>query len=507
MNIHILKSLLMLSTTLLLTFSIISCSEDNEVIDFSNIGTQFNEAGLPIDIPNNMIVYKSTDGKLILGNPKTGSWFYFGEARIKSHIYSEEKGYGIITFWDDVTYIDIYNSDCLEGITIPSSAIDISCSFCKNLSWIVVEDENSIYDSRENCNAIIETATNKLIVGCKNTVIPPSIVSIGNFNSAPPCITIPASVMEIRLGAFEGCKGIDKIIVDKNNPIYDSREDCNAIIETARNRLIVASNNTIVPSSVTEIDTWAYRYNDFDKIVVNSNNPVFDSRENCNAIIETATNKLISGCKNTVIPSSVTDIENFAFHACHNLTYIFIPASVSYVRSAFYACHNLKQIVVDADNPIYDSRENCNAIIETSTNTLVAGCQNTRIPSSVRNIGEAAFDGNISYGDIIIPDGVTNIENHAFAYCVGCTSITIPSSVKTIGRYAFYFSSDPDAGINIQNFCLSEISVHALIPPSADKYSIDNLCYGRTVLKVPASSKSLYETTEPWSRFEKIEAI
>ena len=115
------------------------------------------------------------------------------------------------------------------------------------------------------------------------------------------------------------------------------------------------------------------------------------------------------------IPTSVTSIGQMAFCGCSCLTSITIPASVTSIGTeVFLGCSNLASFTVDAGNTVYDSRNNCNAIIETSSNTLIAGCKNT-----------------------IIPDDVETIGNNAFDSCTGLTSITIPEGLKTIGQYAF----------------------------------------------------------------------
>lgn len=95
---------------------------------------------------------------------------------------------------------------------------------------------------------------------------------------------------------------------------------------------------------------------------------------------------------------------------------------------------NLHIIKVDKYNLKYDSRDNCNAIIETETNTLIVGCQNTIIPNTVTSIGYGAFCGNTNY-NINIPDSINNISSYAFEGC-GLTSITLPINI-TIGTKAF----------------------------------------------------------------------
>ena len=143
------------------------------------------------------------------------------------------------------------------------------------------------------------------------------------------------------------------------------------------------------------------------------------------------------------IPSSVTSIGENAFRCCENLTSITIPSSVTSIGGwAFADCDNLTQIKVAPDNPVYDSRDNCNAVIETKSNTLIAGCASTIIPSSVTSIGKQAFAGCSSLTSITIPSSVTSIGESAFARCKSLTSITIPSGVKSIGESVFWCSDN-----------------------------------------------------------------
>ena len=110
---------------------------------------------------------------------------------------------------------------------------------------------------------------------------------------------------------------------------------------------------------------------------------------------------------------------------------LIIPDSVTQIgANAFSGCSSLQSIVVSEGNTIYDSRNNCNAIIETESNILVAGCSQTVIPDSVTQIGKEAFCRCSSLQSIVIPDSVTRIEGRAFYHCSSLQSIVIPKGTK-----------------------------------------------------------------------------
>ena len=137
-----------------------------------------------------------------------------------------------------------------------------------------------------------------------------------------------------------------------------------------------------------------------------------------------------------------TSISLQAFTDCKNMTSLTISRTVVFIGDmAFWGCNGLSSIVVDSENTFYDSRDNCNGVVYTSTNTLVLGCKRTIIPNSITTIGKYAFGGCATLSRIRIPDSVTVIDDHAFNQCNGLTSVTIGSNVTHIGSQAFYSCS------------------------------------------------------------------
>ena len=274
-----------------------------------------------------------------------------------------------------------------------------------------------------------------------------------------------------------------------------------------------------IPQSVTRIgEPFAYSCSNLKSIVVASGNNIYDSRNNCNAVIRKADNTLITGCTATIIPNTVTNLGSYAFYGSA-FTDMVIPdkvdsiASDAYYRctklksltvgkgvrkimgNPFYYCYNLEDIIVSSANTYFDSRNNCKGIIEKSTNALRVGTANTAIPSNVTIIGRSAFitcnGGNLlSY---TIPDHIEKIENDAFEYNSNLKSITIGKSVKEIGDYAFN--------------CSGLSAVHSLIdfPFEISNYVFYNSnIYENATLYVPIGSRASYMMTPGWNKFKNI---
>ena len=249
------------------------------------------------------------------------------------------------------------------------------------------------------------------------------LISIGNeaFNNCDSLtsVKIPNSVTSIGEGAFAGCSNLTSLSIPNS---------VTSIGNEAFNKCGSLTSVTI-PNSVTSIGSQVFSscYN-LISIIVESGNTVYDSRNECKAIIETATNTLIYGCQNTIIPNSVTDIGAYAFYYCNNLTSITISNNINSIgKYAFSGCNGLTTFTIP----------NSVTIIEDS---VFKNCQNFTsviIPNSVTSIGAEAFYQCSGLTTLTIRDSVTSIGANAFGYCSGLTTLTIPDSVTSIGANAF----------------------------------------------------------------------
>lgn len=346
---------------------------------------------------------------------------------------------------------------------------------------------------------------------CKNLTtvnIPNSVTSIGNGafqSSSLTTVNIPNSVTNIGRGAFYLCSGLTSIVIPNNLTTIEEK----AFFQCQKLTSIT------IPGSITSIGESAFcGCSSLTSITVSPENTVYDSRDNCNAIIETSTNTLVFGCMNTKIPNSVTSISEDGFYCCSSLKAINIPNSVTNIETgAFMGCYRLESISVSPGNTVYDSRDNCNAIIEKATNTLIVGCKNSVIPNSVIRIGKEAFYAS-ELDDIIIPNSVTEIEEKAFGTCDRLQSIVIPNGVINIGKAAFYecvylktvkiSNSVKNIGDKAFQNCyqLTDVYVNNLTPPILSMMSFSNK--GKITLHVPKGARATYLKAENWNGFKEI---
>ena len=321
------------------------------------------------------------------------------------------------------------NCSALTSVVIPSgvtSIEDYTFNECTSLSSITLPNTiTSIGDfALSNCSTLVafDMPTHVKSIGKA------AFMDCRNLTSA---ITIPEGVTCIADSAFLLCTHIPSITLPQTITQIGDYAFSNCL----------ALTSITIPKNVTKIGSFAFDCCYPNAIVVEKGNTHYDSRDNCNAIIETASNKLIKGCCNTTIPNTVTQIEEYAFvyHACP--TSLIIPKSVTDIGLfSFYACSNLSSVVVENGNPIYDSRDNCNAIIETASNKLMKGCVNTTIPNTITSIGDYAFVDVFTYDSayVVIPNSVKSIGYAAFRYCTTLVSVALPEGLTSIGDFAFY---------------------------------------------------------------------
>ena len=323
------------------------------------------------------------------------------------------------------------------------------------------------------------------------------VVEIGNnafsWCSQITSLTIPASVNTIGLLLLRGCNSLSQIMVESGNTIYDSRNNCNAIIKSTDNELIAGCKTSTIPYGVTSIGKHAFRNCKFEAV------PTFPST--LRKIDESAFYQS-SGLGHLALPEGLEKLSSYAFEAS-DIQYLYIPASLKYIESyAFEGCSSIQQIVVSEDNPYYDSRDNCNAIILTSYNKLIRGSNTTVIPDEITSLDWSSFDDLTGLKELLIPEGVTDLGNYTFYSCTGLETIRIPSTVAYIGSVAFYD-------------CISLKSIYCYIQepfpldctyngPFGRNSSESNLTYQQATLYVPAGTKALYEATEGWKKFQNI---
>lgn len=329
-----------------------------------------------------------------------------------------------------------YNCVNLDSIYIPSTVIIFDKKVfgrCRNLRRIVVDAENECFDSRYNCNAVIDTHTNKLLAACPNTKIPPSVKTIGN-SSFYNCIgleelDIPEGVELIESFAFEGCCDLKRISLPQSlvTIAYSVFENCTSL------------KSLYFPKNVTNLSTCSvWGCVNLTNIIVDKDNPEYDSRYNCNGVVRKSDTTLIVACPNTKFVDGIKRIESDCFSSL-NLHYVHIPASVVDIsENPFVFCSEIDSITVDEANPVYKSPKGSNAILSKDGKKLLVGCRTTIIPDGVEEIGKNAFSKRSPYAySLHLPEGIKKIGECAFSHNYSFDEVVLPHSVEEIGPDAF----------------------------------------------------------------------
>ena len=468
---------------------------------------------------------------------------YYNINSTKATVTYKSIGYysGEITIPETVTYHEVtYPVTCLGHLAFAS---------CHELTNVIIP--NSVTQ--------IESQVFQFSEKLQNIIIPDSVTRIGllAFQGCKglTSINIPKKVsMQHYYPLFSGCANLTTITVDSDNPYFDSRDNCNAIIETATNTLLEGCKNTTIPGTVTSISDNAFeRCTGLTNIIIPNSVTTIGSRAfyNCTGLKsinfpESVTSigaEAFASCyelADLTFPKSLKNISSGAFNYCLSLSNLTIPKTLTTMgTNPFGDCSGIESIMVEDGNPNYDSRDDCNAIIETATNTLISSCENTIIPITVTTIGEEAFlayplssvtipntvttigkrafmmselstvdfpnsvttidDGAFSYCTNLyylkIGDFVTYIGDEAFVECEWVKNIVIPASVTHVGQYAFVIRS------------LKSVICNATTPPTSGydyPFSYDN--YEDAILYVPEESIPAYQEDFYWGAFANIRA-
>ena len=377
----------------------------------------------------------------------------------------------------------------LTSVTIPHSVTSIGDGIfegCTSLTSINIEEGNPVFDSRDNCNAIIETASNKLIYGCKSTVIPQSVTTIGSLAffgyNGPTSIVIPDGVVSIENEAFKNCHGLTSVTIGNNVTSIEYEAFCNC----SNLKTVELNNNAIVSKN-------------------------YDSETE-----PTVRNLFGSQVEEYILGEEVTSIGDGAFYGCSNLTSVQMSDNVMTIgEKAFCYCSQLTSINLSANLTIIGDYafQNCQSL------TFIT------IPKSVERIGFWAFGWCFRLTKVvIIGNAVVSRENEQFYSMPSCfgkqvKEYVLGEEVTKIGDVAFYDSNEL-VSINIPSYVtnvgdsafyncnsMTDVYCYAEQVPETGKDVFVSSNYTNATLHVPAASIDAYRNAEQWKDFGNIVAL
>lgn len=300
----------------------------------------------------------------------------------------------------------------VKSLILPNSLSSIeqgAFKYCTNLEGKIVIPGN------------VERIGNDAFTGCKNIseiVLQGGIKEIG-YGAFSYCeniseLIIPNTVVSIEGTAFYSCKSIKDVKIPNGikNIGRSAFCDCESI------------SKITIPNTVTTIEVFSFSGC--------SNLTNIELPESISSIGYGAFSEC-TNLANIKLPESIISIDNMAFSDCNSLKSITIPKNVTDIKGPLFGGTPIEIINVDINNTKYDSRENCNAIVETSTNKIISACKNTKIPSSITTLGNSSYSQCASLEEITIPNNITTLENGVFSRCKELKKIEIPDSVTDTG--------------------------------------------------------------------------
>lgn len=311
-------------------------------------------------------------------------------------------------------------------------------------------------------------------------------------------LTIPASVTTIGNGAFLGCYGLNTIKVEDGNPTYDSRQDCNAIIETATETLLYGSSSTVIPDGVKTIASYSF----YNTGITKAELPASVTTIGKNAFRDCR--KLAS----VTIPKGVAEISQHAFYGCNGMTKLTIEDGVKVVGyEAFMGCSSLPSLTIPAsvmkleERAFYECSSLSELTIENGVDSIGAGafyfCKSLTsvdLPSSLTYAG-SLFGGCTSLKDVHLSDGLTSLASSFFSDCTSLQTITIPTNITLLGGGLFMGCT----GLTSMT-CLNPQ------PPACDLSAFDGMDF-TIPLYVPKGSVLKYKAADGWRDFVIIREI